>query len=189
MGHNRPRQIISMWQHRHEDGLYSNKCFAWILYCSWSTLGNHPLSEADFSVYCCILYNEKCLAVPKISVSLHGVLVSIFNVCPQDLKAVCIHPAHICLSCCLQDGLLYCLNSCVSGNAANLCHHADFLLSKDTTAGVHCLKMNTGILCLTQCALLCFFHPLSVKQKTFKEHFCDIIRNGGKWKEPFFSSC
>lgn len=103
---------------------------------------------------------KKCVTVPKISVSLHGVLVSIFNVCPQDLKAVCIHPAHICLSCCLQDGLLYCLNSCVSGNAANLCHCADFLLSKDTTAGVHCLKMNTGILCLSQCALL--FFTLSV---------------------------
>lgn len=86
----------------------------------------------------------------KISASLHEVLVSIFNVCPVNLKVVCIHPAHMCLSRCLQDGLLYCLNSCVSSNAANLCHSTGLLLSKDATDCVHFSEINTGILYFTQ---------------------------------------
>lgn len=96
-----------------------------------------------------------------------------------NLKAVCIHPAHICLSYCRQDGLLYCLNSCVASNAANLCHCADLLLSMDAAAGVHPSEMSAGILCSTQCALLSLFHIHTAQQKELKEHLRGPLETEG----------
>lgn len=65
-----------------------------------------------------------------------------------------LHPSrlHIWLSRCLQDGLLYCLNSCVASNAANLCHHADLLLSVHATAGAYPSEMNAGAFWVFLCS-------------------------------------
>lgn len=78
-------------------------------------------------------------------------------------------PLHIWLSRCLQDGLLYCLNSCVASNAANLCHRADLLLSVHASAGEYPSEMNAGVVffgVLQQCGSFSPFHKPTAQKKS-----------------------
>lgn len=101
-----------------------------------------------------------------------------------------LHPSrlHIWLSRCLQDGLLYCLNSCVASNAANLCHHADLLLSVHATAGEYPSEMNAGafwfFFVLPQYKV-CFL-PFTIKLpcRRIKRKPLPSIRHRLEWKQP-----
>lgn len=135
-----------------DEGLHSNNCFIWKLYC-FPSVAEALLCPKSWCFTFALSKRWEILE-PHI----HPREDPQSNFRRLNLKSR-LHPSrlHIWLSRCLHDGLLYCLNSCVASNAANLCHCADLLLSVHATAGEYPSEMNAGLFFLSSETLVFVF--------------------------------
>lgn len=166
-----------------DEGLHSNNCFIWKLYCFPSVAGA-PLCPKS---WCLTFAHGKRWEILVPHIHLREDPQSNFR--RLNLKSR-LHPSrlYIWLSRCLHDGLLYCLNSSVAGNAANLCHRADLLLSVHATAGEYPSEMNAGMFffffCSETMAFVFSLSTIALPSKRIKRKRLLSIRHRLEWKQP-----